>query len=220
MQFDRLPLLEILAECAESQNAAFHTPGHKRGQGSFKAFQQLVGDRTLQADLPELPELDNLFAPQGAIAQAQTLAAQTFGAEQTWFLANGSTAGIIAAILATCNPGDKILLPRNVHQSAISGLILSGAMPIFLQPEYDANLDIAHSVTPETVAIALQTHPDAKAILIVYPTYYGVCAEIQAIANLAHAAGIPLLVDEAHGAHFAFHPDLPISALSDRKSVV
>lgn len=214
MQFDRLPLLEILAECAESQNAAFHTPGHKRGQGSFKAFQQLVGDRTLQADLPELPELDNLFAPQGAIAQAQTLAAQTFGAGQTWFLANGSTAGIIAAILATCNPGDKILLPRNVHQSAISGLILSGAMPIFLQPEYDANLDIAHSVTPETVAIALQTHPDAKAILIVYPTYYGVCAEIQAIANLAHAAGIPLLVDEAHGAHFAFHPDLPISALS------
>lgn len=214
MQFDRLPLLEILAECAESQNAAFHTPGHKRGQGSFKAFQQLVGDRTLQADLPELPELDNLFAPQGAIAQAQTLAAQTFGAGQTWFLANGSTAGIIAAILATCNPGDKILLPRNVHQSAISGLILSGAMPIFLQPEYDANLDIAHSVTPETVAIALQTHPDAKAILIVYPTYYGVCAEIQAIADLAHAAGIPLLVDEAHGAHFAFHPDLPISALS------
>lgn len=214
MQSDRLPLLEILAACAESQNAAFHTPGHKRGQGSFKAFQQLVGDRTLQADLPELPELDNLFAPQGAIAQAQTLAAQTFGAEQTWFLANGSTAGIMAAILATCHPGDKILLPRNVHQSVISGLILSGAMPIFLQPEYDASLDIAHSVTPETVAIALQAHPDAKAILIVYPTYYGVCGEIQAIADLAHAAGIPLLVDEAHGAHFAFHPDLPISALS------
>jgi arginine decarboxylase len=211
---DRLPLLEILAECAQRQNAAFHTPGHKRGQGSFKAFQQLVGDRTLQADLPELPELDNLFAPQGAIAEAQTLAAQTFGAEQTWFLANGSTVGIIAAILATCHPGDKILLPRNVHQSAISGLILSGAMPIFLQPEYDANLDIAHSVTPETVEIALQTHPDAKAILIVYPTYYGVCGEIQAIADLAHATGIPLLVDEAHGAHFAFHPDLPISALS------
>lgn len=204
----------MLTNCAKSQNAAFHTPGHKRGQGSFRAFRELVGDRALQADLPELPELDNLFAPQGAIAEAQSLAAETFGAEQTWFLANGSTCGIIAAILATCNPGDKILLPRNVHQSAISGLILSGAIPVFLQPEYDSVLDIAHSVTPETVEIALKNHPDAKAILIVYPTYYGVCGDIQAIADLAHLAGIPLLVDEAHGAHFAFHPDFPISALS------
>lgn len=211
---ERVPLLQTLADCAQSQNAAFHAPGHKRGQGSFRAFRKLVGDRALQADLPELPELDNLFAPQGAIAQAQSLAAETFGAEQTWFLANGSTCGIIAAILATCNPGDKILLPRNIHQSAISGLILSGAIPVFLQPEYDSILDIAHSVTPETVAIALKNHPDAKAVLIVYPTYYGVCGDIQAIADLTHAAGIPLLVDEAHGAHFAFHSNLPISALS------
>lgn len=211
---DRAPLLEMLAKCAQSQNAAFHTPGHKRGQGSFAAFRKLIGDRALRADLPELPELDNLFAPQGAIAEAQCLAAETFGAEQTWFLANGSTCGIIAAILAACNPGDKILLPRNVHQSAISGLILSGAIPVFLQPEYDSVLDIAHSVTPETVAIALKQHPDAKAVLIVYPTYYGVCGDLSAIATLAHAAGIPLLVDEAHGAHFAFHPDFPISAMA------
>ncbi|MCU0547710.1 MAG: aminotransferase class I/II-fold pyridoxal phosphate-dependent enzyme [Leptolyngbya sp. Prado105] len=214
LHINLLPLLSVLANSAQSENAAFHTPGHKRGRGSFPAFRSLVGDRTLQADLPELPELDNLFAPQGAIAEAQTLAAKTFGAEQTWFLANGSTSGILAAILATCNPGDKILLPRNVHQAAISGLILSGAIPIFLQPEYDAILDIAHSVTPETVAIALKNHPDAKAVLIVYPTYYGVCAEMQAITDLTHAAGIPLLVDEAHGAHFAFHPDFPSSALS------
>lgn len=210
----RTPLLEMLAKCAQSQNAAFHTPGHKRGRGSFAAFRELIGDRALLADLPELPELDNLFAPQGAIAEAQCLAAETFGAEQTWFLANGSTCGIIAAILATCNPGDKILLPRNVHQSAISGLILSGAVPVFLQPEYDSVLDIAHSVTPETVALTLKQHPDAKAVLIVYPTYYGVCGNLSAIANLTHAAGIPLLVDEAHGAHFAFHPDFPISAMA------
>jgi len=215
MKFDdRVPLLEMLANCAQSQNAAFHTPGHKRGQGSFKAFRELIGDRALQADLPELPELDNLFAPQGAIDEAQALAAETFGAEQTWFLINGSTCGILAAILATCNPGDKILLPRNVHQSAISGLILSGAIPIFLQPEYDSVLDIAHSVPPEMVAIALKQHPDTKAVLIVHPTYYGICSDIEAIADLTHAAGIPLLVDEAHGAHFAFHPDFPISAMA------
>lgn len=214
MNDDRVPLLEMLAKCAQSQNAAFHTPGHKRGQGSFEAFRELIGDRALRADLPELPELDNLFAPKGAIDEAQILAAETFGAEQTWFLVNGSTCGIVAAILATCNPGDKILLPRNVHQSAISGLILSGAVPIFLQPEYDPVLDIAHSVTPETVAIALKQHPDVKAVLVVHPTYYGVCGDLSAIATLTRAAGIPLLVDEAHGAHFAFHPDLPISAMS------
>ncbi|GAP97305.1 aminotransferase class I/II-fold pyridoxal phosphate-dependent enzyme [Leptolyngbya sp. NIES-2104] len=210
----RVPLLEMLANCAQSQNAAFHTPGHKRGQGSFAAFQELIGDRALRADLPELPELDNLFAPQGAIDEAQKLAAETFGAEQTWFLANGSTCGIIATILATCNPGDKILLPRNVHQSAISGLILSGAVPIFLPPEYDPVLDIAHSVTPKTVETALKQHPDAKAVLVIHPTYFGVCGDLSAIANLTHSFGIPLLVDEAHGAHFAFHPDFPISALS------
>lgn len=222
MQFDdsfasqgvRVPLLEMLAKCAQSQNAAFHTPGHKRGRGAFEAFRDLIGDRALLADLPELPELDNLFAPESVIAEAQLLAAQTFGAEQTWFLANGSTCGIIAAILATCNPGDKILLPRNVHQSAISGLILSGAVPVFLQPEYDPVLDIAHSVTPETIAIALKQHPDAKAVFVIHPTYYGVCGDLLTIANLTHAAGMLLLVDEAHGAHFGFHPDFPISAMA------
>ncbi|MGG6263506.1 aminotransferase class I/II-fold pyridoxal phosphate-dependent enzyme [Leptolyngbya sp. AN03gr2] len=208
------PLFKMLKRCAQRGNAAFHTPGHKQGRGSPIELRELLGDRALRADLPELPELDNLFAPQGAIDEAQKLAAKTFGAEQTWFLANGSTCGIIAAILATCNSGDKILLPRNVHQSAISGLILSGAVPVFLPPEYDPILDIAHSVTPETVETALKQHSDAKAVLVIHPTYYGVCGDLSAIADLTHAAGIPLLVDEAHGAHFAFHSDFPISAMS------
>lgn len=208
------PLVEQLAKCARSENAAFFTPGHKRGQGSSIALQDLLGSAVFRADLPELPELDNLFAPESVIQAAQELAAQTFGADRSWFLVNGSTCGIIAAILATCHPGDKVLLPRNVHQSAISGLILSGAVPIFLQPEYDSALDIAHSIPPHTIASALKNHPDAKAVLIVYPTYYGVCGDIRAIADLTHAAGISLLVDEAHGAHFAFHPDLPLSALA------
>ncbi|MCY7321297.1 MAG: aminotransferase class I/II-fold pyridoxal phosphate-dependent enzyme [Phormidesmis sp. CAN_BIN36] len=208
------PLLAALQQCAQSSNAPFYTPGHKRGQGTPEILANLLGSRIWRSDLPELPELDNLFAPQGAIRSAQNLAAEAFGAEQTWFLVNGSTCGVIAAILATCEAGDKIILPRNVHQSAISGLILSGAVPIFVNPDYDAACDIAHSVTPQAVEQALRQHPDSKAVMIVYPTYHGVCGDVEAIADLAHQRNIPLLVDEAHGAHFAFHPGLPDSALS------
>lgn len=178
-----------------------------------RVLQTLLGDRVFHADLPELPELDNLFAPSGVIQAAQALAAQTFGAEQTWFLANGSTSGVMAAILATCHLGDKIILPRNVHQSAISGLVLSGAMPIFVNPVYDPNLDLAHCVTPEAIATALTAHPDAKAVMIVSPTYLGVGGDVAAIAQVCHAHRLPLLVDEAHGAHFGFHPALPLSAM-------
>ena len=208
------PLLDVLENCAQSPNAAFYTPGHKRGQGTPGILSDLFGAEVWRSDLPELPELDNLFAPQTAIKAAQDLAAEAFGADQTWFLVNGSTCGVIASILAVCEPGDKIILPRNVHQSAISGLILSGAVPVFVNPEYDADRQIAHSVTPQAVEEALRQHPDSKAVMIVYPTYYGVCGNVRVIADLAHQYDIPLLVDEAHGAHFAFHPDLPDSALS------
>ncbi len=207
------PLLQALHTAAQRSNAAFHTPGHKRGQGASADFAALLGAQALQADLPELPELDNLFASEGVILEAQALAAAAFGAEQTWFLANGSTCGIEAAVLATCQPGDKLILPRNVHQSAIAALILSGAIPVWLEPEIDRQWDIAHSVDPAQVAIALAQHSDAKALLLVSPTYYGVCGDVAAIATLAHAHHVPLLVDEAHGAHFGFHSDLPIPAL-------
>ena len=213
LQQTQTPLLQALRTVAQRSNAAFHTPGHKRGQGISEDFANLLGAQAFQADLPELPELDNLFAPEGVILEAQALAADAFGAEQTWFLANGSTCGIQAAVLATCQPGDKLILPRNVHQSAIAALILSGAIPVWLEPEVDQEWDIAHSVDPVQVAIALAQHPDAKAILLVSPTYYGVCGNVRAIAKLAHAHQIPLLIDEAHGAHFAFHPDLPTPAL-------
>ncbi|MGI0486957.1 aminotransferase class I/II-fold pyridoxal phosphate-dependent enzyme, partial [Pantanalinema rosaneae CENA516] len=207
------PLLSALQACADRTYAPFHTPGHKRGQGMGRSLLDLLGVQASRADLPELPELDNLFAPQGVIQAAQTLAAEAFGADQTWFLVNGSTSGVIAMILATCDPGDKIILPRNVHQSAISGLILSGAVPIFVQPEYDPEWDLAHGVTPTTIAAALAQHPDAKAVFVVYPTYYGTCSDLATISEITHHANIPLLVDEAHGAHFAFHPDFPTPAL-------
>ena len=129
------PLLNALQIAAQRNHAAFYVPGHKQGKGTSQNIQKLIGNLVFQADLPELPELDNLFAPDGAIAAAQELASETFGAGQTWFLVNGSTCGIMAAILATCGMGEKIILPRNIHQSAIAGLILSGAIPIFVNPE-------------------------------------------------------------------------------------
>lgn len=210
----KTPLLDALKAYTNSNHAPFYTPGHKRGQGISAKLAQCFGNNVFQTDLPELPELDNLFAPQGVIKAAQELAADAFGASYTWFLVNGSTCGITAAILATCTAGDKIILPRNVHQSAIAGLILSGATPIFVNPQYDPLLDITYSMTLEGVEAALKQHSDAKAVMMVYPTYNGVCGDVEAVANLTHKYNIPLLVDEAHGAHFDFHPNLPKSALT------
>ncbi|MEO0756091.1 MAG: aminotransferase class I/II-fold pyridoxal phosphate-dependent enzyme [Cyanobacteria bacterium J06648_16] len=207
------PLVEALSRCANRPHAAFYTPGHKRGQGISKLHQQAFGPDIFRADLPELPELDNLFAPNAVIQQAQALAAEAFGAEQTWFLANGSTCGIEAAILAVCNPGDKIIVPRNAHRSVIAGLVLAGAMPVFIMPEYRADWGIALGVTPAAVAAALAKYPDAKAVLAVSPSYEGICVNVGAIADLTHRYGCPLIVDEAHGPHFAFHPELPCPAL-------
>ncbi|MBD2346936.1 aminotransferase class I/II-fold pyridoxal phosphate-dependent enzyme [Anabaena subtropica] len=211
---NQTPLLDAIKACTARHHAAFYTPGHKGGKGIAQPLVDLLGKSVFAADLTELAGLDNLSAPQGVIQEAQQLAAAAFGASQTWFLVNGSTCGIEAAILATCGPGDKIILPRNVHSSAIASLILSGAIPIFINPEYDSVLDIAHSITPDALQTALQQHPDAKAVLTVYPTYYGVCGDLEAIAQITHQYNIPLLVDEAHGAHFAFHPELPTSALA------
>ncbi|MEO1349802.1 MAG: aminotransferase class I/II-fold pyridoxal phosphate-dependent enzyme [Cyanobacteria bacterium J06635_15] len=208
------PLLSQILASAKRDHAAFYTPGHKQGQGASAMLRSLVGSAALKADLPELPELDNLFAPEGVIAEAQDLAAAAFGAEQSWFLANGSTCGIEAAVLATCSPGDRILIPRNAHRSVISALVLSGAMPVYLQPVYDPDWDLVGGVDPAAIAMALETHPEIRAVLLVSPTYQGISSDLSAIADIVHAHGIPLLIDAAHGAHFGFHPALPQSALA------
>ncbi|MDJ0503882.1 MAG: aminotransferase class I/II-fold pyridoxal phosphate-dependent enzyme [Aphanizomenon sp.] len=211
---NQTPLIDALKACTTRSHAPFYTPGHKRGAGISPLLTDLIGKDVFRADLTELAELDNLFTPQSVILAAQELAAEAFGAEKTWFLVNGSTCGIEAAILATCRTGDKILLPRNVHSSVISGLILSGAIPIFINPVYNSDLDIAYSITPEALKAALVQHPDTKAVLIVYPTYNGICGNLPAFVHLTHQYNIPLIVDEAHGAHFHFHSQLPISALT------
>ncbi len=208
------PIVDALQAWISTSHAPFYTPGHKRGTGMHPLLKERWGSHVFGWDLPELPGLDNLQAPAGIIASAQALAAEVFGAQQTWFSVNGSTAGVIAAILATCGDGDKIILPRNIHSSAIAGIIHAGAVPIFMQPEYHRSTDLAHSITPESVKFALEQHPDTKAVMIVYPTYYGAGGDIGAIAEIVHGYDLPLLVDEAHGAHFGFHADLPPAALT------
>ena len=132
---NRAPLIEALNVLRRRNDAAFYAPGHKRGQGISELMLSLLGKKVFKSDLPELPELGNLFVPDEAIKEAQDLAAEAFGAKRTWFLVNGSSCGIAAGILAVCNPGDKIIVPRNIHHSVITGLILSGAIPVFLYPQ-------------------------------------------------------------------------------------
>ncbi len=214
------PLLSAIQASGCSVHAPFYAPGHKRGRGASPHLQEFLGQAALQVDLPELPELDNLFAPEGVIQAAQALAAEAFGAEHSYFLANGSTCGIEAAILATCGPGDKIIVPRNAHRSVVAGLVLAGAMPVFVEPEYSPELGLPLGIRVDAIATTLRHHPDTRAVLLVSPTYHGLCSDIAAMAELTHARGIPLLVDEAHGAHFAFHPDLPETALNQGADLV
>eukprot|EP00741_Cyanophora_paradoxa_P001120 tig00000459_g1080.t1 len=217
---DATPILDTLSRFARAEpHAAFYTPGHRRGwELSPRIRDAFAGGAAaggvFRFDLPELEDLDNLFAPEGVIAEAQELAARAFGAERTFFLVNGTTCGIVAAILATCREGDELVLPRNAHQSAVFGLVQSGARPVFVQPACDDELGIAHVPSASEVARALEEHPRARAVLIVSPTYFGVCADVAGIAAACRARGVPLIVDEAHGAHFGGHEALPPSAVS------
>ena len=212
-----MPLWQQLWRLAQRETVPFHTPGHQQGQGILPDLAQAWGTELFRHDLPELPGLDNLLDPEGVIADAQALAAETFHADRTWFLVNGSTVGIMAALLAIVPPvasaPAKLLLPRTVHRSAITGLVLSGLHPVFLTPAYDPHWDLAAPLDPQRVAEGLAQHPDCVGVFLVSPTYEGLCADLETIAHLCHQAHVPFIVDEAHGAHFGFHPDLPPRAL-------
>lgn len=214
------PLFDQLLASAEQSRAPFHTPGHKLGRAIAPHLQQAWGSAVFRADLPELPELDNLYAASGVLAESQAQAAEVFGADRSWFLVNGSTGGLLAAILAVCGPGDRLLLPRNAHRSLLSGCILSGAVPVWITPPEAADFDLIGVPTPKQIAAALEQDPQIKAAVLVSPTYEGVCADVAAIAAIAHRQGIPLIVDAAHGAHLGFHPDLPASPLSEGADLV
>ncbi|KAK7341550.1 hypothetical protein VNO80_24484 [Phaseolus coccineus] len=216
-QNDLPPLVSALKASAEQNVASFHFPGHNRGHAAPASLTRLIGTRPYSHDLPELPELDNLFCPQGPILEAQTEAAKLFGSSHTWFLVGGTTCGIQAAIMATCSPGEFLILPRNSHISAISAMVLSGAVPKYIVPDYENDWDIAGGVTPLQVLKAIRglemEGKKAAAVFITSPTYHGICSNLSEISELCHSRKIPLIVDEAHGAHFGFHSELPSSAL-------
>lgn len=176
-------------------------------------FRGFVGKNALSIDLINIEPLDDLHQPKGIIKQAQDLAAKAFGADHTLFSIQGTSGAIMTMIMSVCNPRDKIILPRNVHKSIMSGVVLSGATPIFLHPEIDPVLGISHGITPKAVENALENHPDAKAVLVINPTYFGIAGDLKKIVTIAHAHGVPVLVDEAHGSHVHFHPKMPLSAM-------
>ncbi|MBV8531437.1 MAG: aminotransferase class I/II-fold pyridoxal phosphate-dependent enzyme [Candidatus Eremiobacteraeota bacterium] len=212
MDQHRTPYFEALLDYVDSGVLPFHTPGHVQGVGMDLAFREFVGDNICAIDLTPMPGIDDLLQPTESIKEAQQLAAEAWGADHTFFLINGSTSGNQCMMMTAVNPGDKVAVPRNSHKSMLGGLVMSGAEPVYMQPEVDADLRMDHCVTPETVARTLRDRPDVTAVYLVSPTYYGVAADLASIERLAHDAGKLLLIDEAWGPHFHFHPELPLSA--------
>ena len=209
----RTPLFDAMVSLAESRKVSFHTPGHKSGKGIATRFRKFVGPRVFTIDLTTLDEVDSLQNPTGVIKEAQELAAKAAGADRSYFLVNGTTVGNHAMVAATTNPGDKVLIARNCHRSVLTGLIVSGAQPVFFQPAFDHGLKLTLNVTFDTVRAAIDANPGARALLITSPNYYGLCADIEKIVPYAHERGMIVLMDEAHGPHLKFHPKLPLSAL-------
>jgi arginine decarboxylase len=207
------PLFTGLINHAKKNPIQFHIPGHKKGAGIDSEFKNFIGEHALSIDLINIGPLDDLHAPKGIIKQAQDLAAEAFGADYTFFSVQGTSGVIMTMIMAVCGPGDKIIVPRNVHKSIMSAIVFSGAIPIFIHPEIDKNLGFSHGITTDAVETALEQHPDAKAVLVINPTYFGVSGNLKKIVEIAHSYDIPVLVDEAHGAHIHFHEELPLSAM-------
>ncbi|MGG4141869.1 aminotransferase class I/II-fold pyridoxal phosphate-dependent enzyme [Paenibacillus algorifonticola] len=213
MDHNKTPLFSALRRHAEQNPTQFHIPGHKKGLGSDAEFRAFIGDNALSIDLINIAPLDDLHQPTGVIEEAQKLAADAFGADYTYFSVQGTSGAIITMIMSVCLPGDKIIVPRNVHKSIMAAIIFAGARPIFISPVRDENLGIDHGITTRAVKRALDKHPDSKAVLVINPTYYGVCADLKEIVDLVHTFDIPVLVDEAHGVLIHFNEKLPMSAM-------
>ena len=209
----RTPLFDAMVSLAEAKKVSFHTPGHKSGKGISTRFRKFVGSKIFAIDLTTLDEVDCLQKPVGVIKEAQELAAEAHGADRSFFLVNGTTVGNHAMILSTLLPGDEVLVARNAHKSILAGIILSGAIPRFFLPRFDADLGIAVNVSAEAAEAAMQAHPRARVVTVTSPNYYGIAADTRAIAAAARREGKILLVDEAHGPHLHFHPALPTSAV-------
>ncbi|MFD0674873.1 aminotransferase class I/II-fold pyridoxal phosphate-dependent enzyme [Cohnella sp. GCM10027633] len=216
----RAPLYEALEAHASLRGHAFHVPGHKQRAAWDDKKADLAYRSLLPLDVTELADTDDLHHPQGPLADAQRLAASCFGADETSFLVGGSTSGNLAMILGTSRPGDLFLVQRNVHKSIIHGLMLAGVQAVMLTPAFDPLSGLAVIPSEEAIEAALDRYPNAQGLIITAPNYYGITAPLGAIVRLAHRRGVPVLVDEAHGAHLGFHPAFPESALRAGADVV
>ena len=209
---NQAPIYEALVKLRKKRIVPFDVPGHKRGRGNPELVE-LLGEKCVGIDVNSMKPLDNLGHPISIIRDAEELAADAFGAAHAFLMIGGTTSSVQTMILSTCKAGDKIILPRNVHKSAINALVLCGAIPIYIEMSVDPKIGIALGLENDRVAQAIKGHPDAKAILINNPTYYGICSDLKGLTEMAHEAGMMVLVDEAHGAHLYFTDKLPISAM-------
>ncbi len=209
---NQTPFFTKLKQYAKSNVAPFDVPGHKLGRIP-NALINYVGQKTYLLDANAPLGLDHLNEPRGVIKKSQDLMAKACHADKAYFLTNGTTTGILAMVMSACKANDKIILPRNVHKSVINGLILSGALPVFVKPNIDKNLGIANDVTFDVIKKVIDENPDAKAVFVINPTYFGVVSDLERITEYAHRFNMMVLVDEAHGAQYYFSDKLPKSAM-------
>ena len=209
----RAPIYEALEHFRSMRVVPFDVPGHKRGRGNPE-LQRLLGEACVGMDVNSMKPLDNLCHPVSVIREAEELAADAFGAANAFLMVGGTTSAVQSMVLSVVKRGEKIILPRNVHRSVMGALVLCGAIPVYVNPECDDRLGIPLGMRLEEVERAIRENPEAKAVLVNNPTYYGICSDLRGIVELAHRHGMLCLADEAHGTHFYFHENLPVSAMA------
>ena len=209
----KAPVLEAMTQHLQNRVVPFDVPGHKGGRGNSE-LTDCLGKSCLKADVNSMKPLDNLCHPVSVIKEAQDLAAEAFGAKTAFFIVNGTTGSVQTMIMTACKSGDKIIMPRNVHRSAINALVVNGAIPVYVNPGTNKELGIPLGMSVENVKKAIAENPDAKAVLINNPTYYGVCSDLREIVRIAHENNMLALVDEAHGTHFYFGENMPVSGMA------
>ncbi|MFJ4126540.1 aminotransferase class I/II-fold pyridoxal phosphate-dependent enzyme [[Kitasatospora] papulosa] len=213
MDHTKAPVLDALRAYQAQDQLPFTPPGHKQGRGADPRVRAVLGDTLFDADMLAVSGLDDRTQSGKVLERAEELMADAVGAEHTFFSTCGSSLSVKAAMLSVAGPHEKLLVGRDAHKSVISGLILAGIRPVWIDPQWDPDLHLAHPPTPDAYRSALEQHPDARGALVTSPTPYGTCADIKAIATLCHERGLPVIVDEAWGAHLPFHPELPTWAM-------
>lgn len=212
MSQEKAPIYEALEQFRRMRIVPFDVPGHKHGRGNPELVN-LLGSQCVSIDVNSMKPLDNLCHPVSVIKEAEQLAAEAFGAAGAFLMVGGTTSSVQTMILTCCKKGDKIILPRNVHRSVINALVLCGATPIYVNPDVDNRLGISLGMKLEQVEKAIQENPDAVAVFVNNPTYYGICSNLREIVKLAHDRNMKVLVDEAHGTHFYFGEGFPVNAM-------